>query len=1198
MKRNLTILTCFIALCSFAFGQQNHWTPNTTSELGFTMSVIATVSINGTEQTSNDLEVGVFDGEIVRGSARLEWYNILNRSIVRLTIYGNTGDNMTLKLYDHGTETELNYVSNNIITFEGNGTLGSIKEPYQINFNTPAVAQIVGGESYTTLAAAVSAAEDGATIELLSNINEAVNIISLGKTITIDGKSYDMTAGLSFGSDNNNLDNGIVTIKNIDFVGTGVSVKELKKVTIQNNTFTNITANNGITVICDNLTEEVNVSENIVSNVDNGAGIRIRNPKALNITNNNVEETSHNAITIEGTTYGDAVITGNVLKNWGKGADNGRAIRMVKGANTTATITNNAMLHNNAPEEFVKITNNTENVNINENYWNGNNPVTKHTPAYYLAESVEITSYYKEFNAETNELSNLIDFTKLPNAEVICLGAVTVTEYNVYNGSLIEGTEALNVPVVMEFIANDTPEEAQANPFGEYTTDFYITFDGINEGSFVADGCYLIGHYGDFGWIQIPVDGLEIENGVTYPVITSNGLDFSYIDICTSVKDFKCGIYIAPEILAANPDMTVQLELGLSEDIEAAQAAQFITVDEPYVYDVDVLSGKVAKVGETTYTTLAEAVAAANNEETVELLISAQGSGVVIDKDITIDFGGFTYTFTSPAVGSTGTPTQGFQILKDNTVTLQNGTLNVAEDARTDFAMLIQNYADLTITDMTLDGDNLDRYTIKDYDYSYVLSNNSGEVSIKGETNIIANPGDPTFEKKHRGIALDACKYSSYAAPIVTVNTTGEIKGIVEVSATLNLNAIGEGSNINVELTGNGQLYNKVAVKGSMTKSVTGSNEGWGTISSPVGTVEISDVKGLLTANNSHDFYRYNEAKMLWENIEDNTNTDFTELEEGRGYLYANTEDTDVVFEGTFAAETVSVNLGYTEGTLAGFNLVGNPYTHNITEEHFAVTEAELASGFYAITKNGGLVSQTKGTIAPMESVMVKTNAPTTLNIKKELAASKRSESENNGQIKIEVSNDNYNDVAYVSFNEGIGLDKINHRNAEIPMVYVPVDGINYAVATMSQDVTEIPVSFRAMTMGQYTIGAEAQDCEYAMMTLVDRLTGTETNLLLEDYTFVATTKDNADRFIIKLAKINADGENEDNFAFINNGMMYIYNIEGQGMVSIYDVTGRPVAEFNVETSANIPTSELTTGIYIIRMTDNNGVKVQKILID
>lgn len=595
----------------------------------------------------------------------------------------------------------------------------------------------------------------------------------------------------------------------------------------------------------------------------------------------------------------------------------------------------------------------------------------------------------------------------------------------------------------------------------------------------------------------------------------------------------------------------------------------------------------VAKIGDNYFNTLAAAVEAATAGQTITLLKDAEGSGVVINKSLTIDFNGKTYTFTSPAVGSNGTETQGFQILKDNTVTLQNGTLNVAEAARTDFAMLIQNYANLTITDMMLNGDNLDRYTIKDYDYSYVLSNNSGEVSIEGETNIIANPGDPTCEKEHRGIALDACKYSSYAAPVVTLGENVIVSG-------------------NVELSG-GELYcyaeEGIQIVAKKTfKAVTGdvgAVEGWGTISTPIANVEIP-------SNDNHDIYSYDEKNAMWRfykgELIDGVEYPFTKFELGQGYLYANKEDITIELTGTLNVEPVELDITYTEGMneLAGFNFVGNPFAHNISEAHFTTTNgAQLSNGFYVVSPEGAIVVRpANAVIAPMESVMVQTDKTTKLTINNVVSpASKRSEI-NNAQLEINVANANYRDVAYVSFNDGKGLNKIGHRNAEIPMVYVPVDGANYAIAMMNQDVTEIPVSFQAATMGEYTIGVEAQDCEYAMMTLVDRFTGIETNLLIEDYTFIAKSNDSAERFIIKLAMNNSNGEANENFAFINNGMMYIYNIEGQGTVSVYDVTGRPVAEYNVATSANISTSDFAAGMYIIRMSDENGVKTQKIVVE
>ena len=598
----------------------------------------------------------------------------------------------------------------------------------------------------------------------------------------------------------------------------------------------------------------------------------------------------------------------------------------------------------------------------------------------------------------------------------------------------------------------------------------------------------------------------------------------------------------------------------------------------------------VAKIGDNYFNTLAAAVEAATAGQTITLLKDAEGSGVVINKNVTIDFGGFTYTFTSPAVGSPGTVSQGFHIEKGNKITLKNGTLNVAETAGEDFAMLIQNYADLTITDMTLDGEHLDRNN-----YSYVLSVNCGDVLIDGSTSILANKvvGENHF-------AFDSYDYSAGGyteLPVVTINTTGAIKGAVEVSATLNIEALGEDSEISyISIDGKGQLFHN-GLTTTIKKHIKGTEaEGWYTISSPVGNVNHTDVVGLL--NGTHDLYYYNEKDMMWENVKDTEDNTYTELKNGQGYLYANSVNTDLLFKGPLNTAAVTYSISYTEGnSLAGFNLIGNPFTYNITKSN--MSGASLAEGFYTLSNQGAWQTNAESaTIAPMQGALIKATEETTANFTIAPNSAKRSESENKGQIKIEVSNGNYNDVTYVSFNEGIGLDKINHRNAEIPMVYIPVDGVNYAIATMSHDVNEIPVSFKAATMGEYTIGVEAQDCEYAMMTLVDRFTGIETNLLIEDYTFIAKSNDSAERFIIKLAMDNSNGEANENFAFINNGMMYIYNIKGQGTVSVYDVTGRPVAEYNVATSANISTSDFAAGMYIIRMSDENGVKVQKIVVE
>lgn len=48
-------------------------------------------------------------------------------------------------------------------------------------------------------------------------------------------------------------------------------------------------------------------------------------------------------------------------------------------------------------------------------------------------------------------------------------------------------------------------------------------------------------------------------------------------------------------------------------------------------------------------------------------------------KNFTIDFGGHAYTLKDPGAGSAGTESNGFQFLKDSTITLKNGTVRIAE---------------------------------------------------------------------------------------------------------------------------------------------------------------------------------------------------------------------------------------------------------------------------------------------------------------------------------------------------------------------------------------------------------------------------------------------------------------------------------------------------------------------------------------
>ena len=191
--------------------------------------------------------------------------------------------------------------------------------------------------------------------------------------------------------------------------------------------------------------------------------------------------------------------------------------------------------------------------------------------------------------------------------------------------------------------------------------------------------------------------------------------------------------------------------------------------DYPYAVKVGTF---ICAIGDNKYETLAEAVAAAGTSEaTITLLTEAatdgviSGAGVVVPSgsNITFDLNGLTYNVSGETVGSSTTETQGFQLLKNSNITFKNGTLKATSPTA---QMVIQNYSNLTLEDVNVDGTGLSGW-------AYALSNNCGTINLTGSTSITAKEG---------GRAFDTCKFGDYAIPTVNINTTGVISGPIEAT--------------------------------------------------------------------------------------------------------------------------------------------------------------------------------------------------------------------------------------------------------------------------------------------------------------------------------------------------------------------------------------------------------------------------------
>lgn len=176
-------------------------------------------------------------------------------------------------------------------------------------------------------------------------------------------------------------------------------------------------------------------------------------------------------------------------------------------------------------------------------------------------------------------------------------------------------------------------------------------------------------------------------------------------------------------------------------------------------------------IGDSAYASVPEAVKAIVDKKepqgsTIKLTKDLTGPGVQVagGQEFTFDLDGHTYTVTDPTVGSTGTETNAFQLLMGSNLTFRDGVITTESASG---KILIQNYSNLKLEDVTLKGGPSTEYT---------LSNNNGNVTIGAGTNIYAGGAG-------RKAAFDVCRFAGYESVVVTVEKgAGEIVGVIETS--------------------------------------------------------------------------------------------------------------------------------------------------------------------------------------------------------------------------------------------------------------------------------------------------------------------------------------------------------------------------------------------------------------------------------
>ena len=499
-------------------------------------------------------------------------------------------------------------------------------------------------------------------------------------------------------------------------------------------------------------------------------------------------------------------------------------------------------------------------------------------------------------------------------------------------------------------------------------------------------------------------------------------------------------------------------------------------------------------------------------------------------------------------------------------------------------------------------------YTYNLYDGTTTVASNISNTSytVNNITNNVAH--QYTLKTNYNGNETDASNMVGFSLGNASINNlslaANDKMTVTEGSRLTVSGTLSDVNAANLIIEDGGQLITNNSVAATVQKTVKGFDDnmegGWKFIASPVQSISINDVSNLISEKAR--LYKYDEPTYFWRYYS-GTGAPFTTLTNQVGYLYGNENDVTLSFAGTItpSSSVVSINdLSYTaeDNPLAGWNLVGNPFTCNAyTNKSYYVTSYDSNEPNKTILVKY-LASQNVP-IPPCTGILVQADSEDkTIRF----ANSSYNIVAKNGMMQVMVSQANMRgssmvDKAIVSFNAGDELGKFVF-NADAAKLYIPQNGKDYAIVS-SETQGEMPVNFKAKENGTYTLSIDVEGMEMKYLHLIDNKTGNDVDLLqTPSYSFEAKTTDYESRFKLVFVANNEESVSagSETFAFFSNGS-FVINNEGNAELQVIDITGRIVKSESINGCANVNVNA-APGVYMLRLINGNNLQTQKIIIE
>ena len=699
-----------------------------------------TVSGDGIPKTIND--GAIEDGAAISIVNRIG-YKGLDKIKVESGTFKAKGDNAAVKAYKWENQTESAFDnSKNVVAISG-GTFSSAVDkslcadgyiPTQNADGTYGVkvgkyVAEIGSQGYESLQEAINAAQDGQTVTLLANAAEDV-VISKSITLDLGGKTLTNT---NAGKATISVQSGTVTVKNGSVVG-GTDYYNIEAKKDVNLTLTDVTAKAGNTGS---------------SMIDNWGTLTITSGTytgGLNV----VKSEEGSKLTITGGTftgnyatngytgvilvYGDTTISGGefiqsltTTGRWNHpqviatGVVEGyTAITRVTGGHFVNKMSGESIFRGigKATSDNFKVSGGTFNKSIPDAYCADGFIPTKNADGTY---GVKEGSYVAKIGSTKYE--TLADAIRLAakGKTITLLADVEQNTQLTIDKSITLDLNGKTIKNTVDIWGDNT------NAILSITNGAKVTITGNGTIDAKENDCYTINvvkgdltiengtFYGNVSVVQVEEGTLSVKGG-TFDLHQKwegsskylfNCIDEAYVDGSANVA-ISGGTFVGfdPNV---SPEQKVD---GKAPSFAAPGAGITKNEDGSFTAAAGMTAQILDKDGNSVkaYSTLAEAVAAAQDGQTVRLLADVAESSIKVNANITIDLNKMTVTGSFVTYGE---------------VTIQNGTIDVP-DGKTNYA-----YGKLTLADVDITG--------KAASSSLLSVNYNGSVTIDKDSTIVAD---------------------------------------------------------------------------------------------------------------------------------------------------------------------------------------------------------------------------------------------------------------------------------------------------------------------------------------------------------------------------------------------------------------------------------------------------------------------------